>query len=80
MDLILCAETGHKEYILKYYPELRGKKIYTLKEYAGNPGYDMNISDPWGGSLNTYRRCAAEIEACLDKLIVKETGAIHHTI
>jgi protein-tyrosine-phosphatase len=68
MDLVLCAETGHKRFVLRDFPALSGK-VYTLKEYAGHESDDMNISDPFGWNLNTYRRCAAEIDACLDKVI-----------
>lgn len=32
---------------------------------------DYNIADPFGGSLDAYRDCAAEIEAALHKLVAK---------
>jgi len=32
------------------------------------------ISDPFGRDLETYRRCADEIEACLNKLVRKLSG------
>ena len=46
-----------------------------MKEYAGldNNGQDMDISDPWGYNMNTYRMCAAEISLCVDKIIEKLT-------
>ena len=51
------------------------EKIFTMKEYAGldNNGQDMDISDPWGYNMNTYRMCAAEISLCVDKIIEKLT-------
>ena len=33
----------------------------------------MDISDPWGYNMNTYRMCAAEISLCVDKIIEKLT-------
>ena len=32
---------------------------------------DFDIADPFGGSLDTYRKVADELEAALDKLIEK---------
>ena len=72
MDLILCATMSHKRTVLNWYPELEGK-VFTIKEYVGldNNGRDMDISDPWGYDVNTYEKCASEIENCLEKLIEK---------
>lgn len=72
MDLILCATLSHKIAVLQAYPDLK-EKVYTIKEYAGlakeGKGYD--IADPWGCSIVTYRKCAAEIEDCLKEIVKK---------
>lgn len=68
MDLILCATTTHKQFVLRQYPELE-QKVYTLKEYVGEQ--DKDISDPWGYDIATFRFCAAKIEECLEKLLEK---------
>lgn len=68
MDLILCATLSHKNSLINMYPELRDK-IYTIKEYVGNSKDDLDISDPWGYDISVYRRCASQIDTCLDKLI-----------
>lgn len=71
MDLVLCATKSHKEEVLYMYPELKGK-VYTMKEYVD---YDrqyhdkINIKDPWGYDIETYRSCVAEIEECIDLLL-----------
>ena len=55
------------------YPELKNK-VYTMKEYVN---YDrqyhdkINIKDPWGYDIETYRSCLAEIDEVLDLLIKK---------
>lgn len=73
MDLILCATLSHKIAVLDIYPELEGK-VFTMKEYVG---YDrefhdkINIKDPWGYDIETYRSCVAEIEECIELLINK---------
>lgn len=70
MDLILCATTSHKQSVLYLYPNLQGK-VYTMKEYAklDKNGQDMDIKDPWGYDEVVYRKCASEIEECLEKIV-----------
>ncbi len=72
MDVILCATLSHKIFVIKLYPELKDK-IFTLKEYVGikDEAYGIDIKDPWGYNLETYRQCAKEIENCLVKLLEK---------
>ena len=75
MDLILCATSRHKRDVLRIYPELEGK-VFTMKEYVG---YDreyhdkIDIKDPWGYDIETYRSCIAEIDECLELLIKKNS-------
>ena len=72
MDLILCATLSHKMFVIRLYPELKDK-IFTIKEYVGikDEIYGIDIKDPWGYNLETYKECAKEIETCLKKLIEK---------
>ena len=70
MDLILCATASHKIAVLDMYPELEGK-VFTMKEYVNyeREYHDsINIKDPWGYDIETYRACVAEIEECIDLL------------
>lgn len=70
MDIILCATISHKQSVLYLYPKLEGK-VFTMKEYAklDKNGQDMNIKDPWGYDEFVYRKCASEIEECLEKIV-----------
>ena len=73
MDLILCATESHKIAVLDIYPELEGK-LFTMKEYVGysREYHDsMNIKDPWGYDIETYRSCVSEIDECLELLLKK---------
>ena len=73
MDLILCATKSHKIAVLDIYPELK-EKVYTMKEYVeyNRENHDkIDIKDPWGYDVETYRSCAAEIDECLELLIKK---------
>ncbi len=73
VDLILCATLSHKVAVLDIYPQLEGK-VFTMKEYVGynKENHDkINIKDPWGYDIETYRSCVAEIQECIDLLIKK---------
>jgi protein-tyrosine-phosphatase len=70
-DLVLCAEKDHKELVIKHFPALMEKgNVYTVREYVKDKNA-TNINDPYGGDMNVYRRCASEIEDCLDKLLAQ---------
>ncbi len=73
MDLILGMTQSHKNELIYLYPNLKDK-IFTLKEYVNynKEGHNnINIKDPWGFDIDTYRACAAEIDECLELLIKK---------
>lgn len=66
--LILTMTRTHKMQVLTAYPQAQGK-VYTLKEFAGEEGYNKDISDPFGMSLKAYKACAAEIRESLTKVM-----------
>ena len=72
MDIILCATNAHKNMVISMYPELISK-VYTMKEYADidDNGRNMDINDPWGHDMYTYKKCAQEINVCLENIIDK---------
>lgn len=72
MDLILCATTSHKYFVLQQYPNLKNQ-VYTIKEYVNfdESKKDIDIRDPWGYDIAIYRFCVSEIDTCLDKLLDK---------
>lgn len=65
-ELILTMTHSHKILIMQHYPEI-ATKLHTVKEFAEGSGGD--ISDPFGGSLNDYRRTFDELESLIDKLV-----------
>jgi len=64
-DIVLTMTTKHKELLISIFPELKDK-IFTLKEYNGKKVTDHNITNPMGGDLEGYRKCANEIECELE--------------
>lgn len=68
MDIILCATSSHKNNVIAMYPELK-EKVYTMKEYAGYPKGDIDIKDPWGYGIEVYKKCAKELEDCINRIL-----------
>lgn len=65
-DLILTMTKSHKDLIGVWFPSASAK-TYTLKEYVGYEE-DVDIADPFGGNLETYKNSALEIEQALERL------------
>jgi len=74
-DVILTMTLHHKELIHTFFPEAV-EKTFALHEFVGNGSKD--IGDPFGGGLDTYQRCAIEIDEALEKLQTRITEE-HHT-
>jgi protein-tyrosine-phosphatase len=65
-DLILTMTRSHKSLVCTYFPAA-ADKVFTLREYVGIEGME-DIADPFGGSVEDYRKCAEEIDESLDRL------------
>ena len=72
-DEVLTMTSKHKAMLLEIYPKHK-EKIHTLYEFAYNKAYE-DISDPYGGSIEEYRKCAREIEKIVMKVIENENLA-----
>lgn len=66
-DLILTMTHGHKELLLAHFPQAQDR-TYTLGEYVG---VDLNVTDPFSGTLETYKKTAKQLEELIVKLIEK---------
>ena len=64
-DLIL-AMTQEQKHMLDAYPEAEGKRVFTLKEFAGEEG---DIDDPAMQGEEAFRARMVEIKRCLEKSI-----------
>lgn len=67
-DLILAMETRHRSELKRRYPDKEGV-IFTLKEYAGHTGADLDIQDPFGSDDEHYRQTALEIRQVLERIV-----------
>lgn len=66
-DLVITMTNQHKKQIMKAY-DLK-ERIYTLKEFSGNK--DGDIEDPYGMSLEEYRKCRDKLQVLISKVIEK---------
>ena len=82
-DLVLTMTSNHKKAVLDMCPGAKAK-VHTLKEYVlnygdkelhipdiGLGGTDYDIRDPYGQSVDVYRKSAEEIEKYLRILVDK---------
>ncbi|MDF1508222.1 low molecular weight protein arginine phosphatase [Robertmurraya sp. DFI.2.37] len=72
---IFTMTESHKRSVLSMFPNSEGK-VFTLKEFAGEK-INSDIHDPFGGSLETYRKTyidiSENIKKIIEKLMVSET-------
>lgn len=69
-DLILTMTNSHKQMILQQFPQSK-QKTYTLKEFALKQ--DGDISDPFGGTIDTYRETFKELQSVIEQLLNNDT-------
>ncbi|MDG5471185.1 low molecular weight protein arginine phosphatase [Jeotgalibacillus sp. ET6] len=65
-DYVFAMTSAHKAMLVDQFP-FAMDRIFTLKEFAGGRGLD--ISDPFGGSLDMYRSTYEELNRLMDGLI-----------
>ena len=66
-DLVLAMTNSHKQQLLMLKPDA-SKKIFTFSEFTFQDK-TKNISDPFGGNLDTYIECRNEITEYIKKLL-----------
>lgn len=63
-DIVLTVTENHRRTLASMFPQA-APKIHALAEFAGQQGFD--ISDPFGQSVDVYRKCAAQIAELIDR-------------
>ena len=67
-DLVLTMTKTHKKFLVQAVPKCINK-VYTFREFADLG--ESDISDPYGGDLETYKITYNEIKESVDKIIEK---------
>lgn len=70
-DLVLTMTNNHKSSVLDIYPEFKDK-VFTLSEYVGEMG---EVSDPFGGDIEVYRKSATQLKNMINKVLIKIKGS-----
>ncbi|MCM3567201.1 low molecular weight protein arginine phosphatase [Neobacillus mesonae] len=68
-DFILTMTGSHKAAIQQQYPKA-SEKVFTLKEFSGESA-DLDVIDPYGGSLKDYEDTFQELKKLIDEVIRK---------
>ena len=67
-ELIVTMTAAHRFHILQDFPEV-GNRVCLLKSF-GTSNVPADISDPYGGSLDIYRKTRDEIDRALSDLVL----------
>ena len=67
-DMIVTMSAGHAQHLCDRFPEV-GNKVFLINAF-GTSKVPADVSDPFGGSLNTYKRTRDEIDRALSDLIL----------
>jgi protein-tyrosine-phosphatase len=67
-DIVFTVTENHRRALVKMFPQAAAK-IHVLAEFAGRTGFD--IADPFGQSVDVYRKCAAQMEELIDRAFSK---------
>jgi protein-tyrosine-phosphatase len=67
-QVIVALTRSHRDEILERFPEA-AQKVFLLAGFDSRAGSDKDISDPIGGSANTYRTCRDRIAAAMPGLV-----------
>ena len=67
-DLIVTMTEAHRYYVLESFPEV-GNRVCLINSF-GTSKVPADVSDPFGGSLNIYKRTRDEIDRALTDLIL----------
>ncbi|KIL49758.1 protein tyrosine phosphatase [Jeotgalibacillus soli] len=65
-DYVFAMTAAHKAMLMEQFP-FAMDRIFTVKEFA--TGMGLNVSDPFGGSIEMYRETFQELNALMEPLI-----------
>ncbi|MFZ4452996.1 low molecular weight protein arginine phosphatase [Salibacterium aidingense] len=70
-DIILTMTKNHHEMAVQHFPEA-ADKIFTMREFAADTENEKgDIKDPIGGTMETYRSTAKELEQLIEAVLEK---------
>ena len=67
---VFTMTEGHKATVISQYPDA-SNKTFTLKEFAENNAGGKDIVDPYGGSIELYRKTFNDLHSTIEKIIAR---------
>ena len=64
--LILTMEADHRDRLLRLFPNIDENQVFVLTEFVGD---ELDIIDPYGGSLAAYGLCYESMKKTLKKFV-----------
>jgi protein-tyrosine phosphatase len=64
--LVLTMERAHREKVLSQYENAHIENVYVLTDFVGD---ELEILDPYGGSLQSYGLCYETLRKSMKKLV-----------
>ena len=64
--LVLTMEKGQKEKVLSHYENATPERVHVLTDFVGD---ELEIMDPYGGSLQSYGLCYETLRKSIKKLV-----------
>ena len=64
--LVLTMERKHREKILAHYSNAHVENVYVLTDFVGD---ELEILDPYGGTLQSYGLCYETLRKSIKKLV-----------
>jgi len=71
-DMVLGMTRAHVDAIIRLVPAA-DRKTFLLTQFCPNEDLD-EVDDPFGGTLDDYRRCLDDIQSCFNGVIAKLQG------
>ena len=64
--LVLCMEEKNRQMLVEAFPEITAEHVQVLSFYVGD---ELEILDPYGGSVQTYGLCFESLKKSIKKLV-----------
>ena len=64
--LVLCMEEKNRAMLVEAFPEITAEHVQVLSSYVGE---ELEILDPYGGSVQTYGLCYETLKRTIKKLV-----------
>jgi protein-tyrosine phosphatase len=70
LDLVIALDSGHRKTLRRLAPtEQDAQKVHLLRSYDPDAGDDLDVPDPYYGSMDGFEECLEMVEAASTGLL-----------